>query len=268
MRTAEERRAAVETYVRAAQALVACTHRPELPLIWEYLTRSGALACPDTAPPSQFAVHYAGWLFPFRGERGPRRLGVTALYPDDTGCGGELWDGLAQSKNWALYARFAHLIVVKPDHLDTPPMLGAIFLHEAGHAARGLREDLAPWSGPEAIMREERDMYVLQGELWREAGGLPYAEALAAAGESIRATLTQERCRAGERLIGLPAYDERLDRAFGSAPTEDARGQRKVLFDLFANLEVLRLSAPPDLAQWETNVVQAFLKFLEAKFTV
>lgn len=266
MPTTRERNASVDEFLRAAESLVARTALSEVHEIWSCLCQHACYAEPAPSAPSRFTVDARGWIFPNLAQRESAKLLIAPLYAEDVGCFGETWDALWAAKGEAGYFQRANLIVLRPEREETPVVHGCSVLHEGGHARRAALEGRAAQPSTEhltaKILREERDMHALEGALWKEAGGAAYDDALARSVYWIENHLRRQGQKVGTAFIGLDGYPKRLDDVLGTAPTEQARGTRKLHFDILANFEVVNRSALPNTYAVQAEMMRSVYQFI------
>lgn len=266
MTLSPERKATIDVSVRAAETLSAQAANPFAERIWRFVRAFACYAEPLPSAPETFEIQQHGWVSPDFGKRRGARLHIVALAASDIGMYGRTWDQLHTGKGVAIFFPRANLILLRADRAETPPVLGCSLLHEGGHA---LRRDDRRQTGDQdpppfspAHLAEERDMHTLEGILWRAQNPSRYDLAIDKGIYWIQRELRRQRRGIGEIFVGLPSYPALLDDILGPAPTEQARGDRKIHFDILANFAAVDHSARTAKEVLKANMMESLYQFV------
>ena len=132
---------------------------------------------------------------------------------------GQQWDNLILEPGKALYADWANLIVVRA-YDETSTILGALFVHEAGHAHR-VRSGMVDHSDESKIgtflrrqLREEVLVYSTDHLVALAIGGTDYQYVLNVLTETVIHEAQQNSRQVGGTYVHFSDYPPPLDQAF------------------------------------------------------
>lgn len=268
MLTREERFAPIDDSLRTVAGLVQRSENTLARAIWEFLQHGACYAEPLPSAPGRLELQECGWIFPDYGARRRHPVRLSLLAESERGHFGEVWDTLIGGHGVAIFFPLANMIALRAERAETPPCIGATVLHEAGHALRATqrREAGAPPPAPRSPenLREEVEMHTLQGALWREQSPTRYDTALQKGLYWAQRYIRKYRDKPGERFIGLPHYVEELEVVLGRAPSDQARADRKLHFDILVNFALADASrrSPREVETLKANMIYAVYEFV------
>jgi hypothetical protein len=263
----DERMAAVNSFLAAAETLCRQVKLPMVTEIWEFLRRVACYAEPEFSPPGKLSLAGKGWVFPEFGRRRRNPVYLLALFRHEAAELGEEWGKVAAPWRAGTYLLPLHCIVLFPD--DEVPLLdaGLVVIHESFHALEAWKRResggllLRGEEGLQKALAEDCEIYLLQGTIWAALGGAVFQEILEDAVAYIQNCLRCEDKPAGSLFVGLDGYDSRLNAVLGATSSPKVRRRRKAQLDILANLEVVRRSAIADEEKVCRELLRAYYTY-------